>query len=80
MQAQKEIRQDQRVARAEVGARAQAVRQEVAANPKYHMEVNKNSMNMAFQTKRLNELWVEGWKLHTAFEQNGNSVFVFERR
>ena len=58
--------------------RAAAV--EALPDPQYHMEVNKNSMNMNHQTQRLNHLWAQGWKLHTALEQNGNTVFVFERR
>ncbi len=51
----------------------------VAFNQRYDIEVNKGSMNAGAQTRKLNARWVQGWRLHTAYEQHGNTVFIFER-
>lgn len=45
----------------------------------YMTEVNKGSVNMSTLTDRLNKRYEEGWRLHTMFEQNGNTVAVYER-
>ena len=46
----------------------------------YEAEVNKGSLNMGAFTARLNQRYETGWKLAHAFEQDGNTVFVWERR
>ena len=47
--------------------------------PQYHAEVNKGSVNMRFLTGRLNEMGQQGWRLHSIFEQDKNTIIVFER-
>ena len=47
--------------------------------PQYHAEVNKGSVNMRFLTGRLNEMGQQGWRLHSIFEQDRNTIIVFER-
>jgi hypothetical protein len=47
--------------------------------PQYHAEVNEGSVNMRFLTGRLNEMGQQGWRLHSIFEQDKNTVMVFER-
>lgn len=46
----------------------------------YVTEVNKGGVNMSTLTDKLNARWNEGYRLHTALEQNGNTVLIFERR
>lgn len=46
----------------------------------YDTEVNKRSLNMAVYAQRLNARARDGWRLHTAFEQGGNTVSIFERQ
>ena len=46
----------------------------------YLTEVNKGSINMSTLTDKLNKRWDEGWCLHSIFEQDGNTLSVFERR
>jgi hypothetical protein len=45
----------------------------------YATEVNKGSVNMRWLTNHLNEMAQQGWLLHTIFEQDKNTVIVFER-
>ena len=45
----------------------------------YTTEVNKGSVNMRWLTNHLNEMAQQGWRLHTIFEQDKNTVIVFER-
>jgi hypothetical protein len=45
----------------------------------YTAEVNKGSVNMRWLTGHLNEMAQQGWRLHTIFEQDKNTVIVFER-
>jgi hypothetical protein len=45
----------------------------------YATDVNKGSINMRFWQKRLNEWAAQGWRLAHVFEQDGNTVQVFER-
>jgi len=51
-----------------------------AANQRYDIEVNKGSMSARAQTQKLNARWAAGWSLHTAYEQAGNTVFIYEKR
>ncbi len=63
-------------------AAEKATRDEVksAARPHYLCSVNKGSVNMAAWQQQLNEAWSNGYRLHTAFEQAGNTVQILERR
>jgi hypothetical protein len=47
--------------------------------PQYHAEVNKGSIRMQSLTSHLNEMARQGWRLHSIFEQDKNTVIVFER-
>jgi hypothetical protein len=47
--------------------------------PQYVTEVNKGSVNMRSLTNHLNEMGQQGWRLHSIFEQDKNTVIVFER-
>jgi hypothetical protein len=44
----------------------------------YATEVNKGSINMTRFTAKLNDYARLGWRLHTALEQHGNTVVIFE--
>ena len=46
---------------------------------RYDTEVNKGSINVGRLTKHLNERAERGWRLAHIFEQDGNTVMVFER-
>lgn len=46
----------------------------------YATSVNKGSRNMAALAGELNQRWNAGWRLHTVFEKDGNTVCVYERR
>lgn len=50
-----------------------------ANGDQYVMRVNTEKLDMERQTDKLNEWYRRGWKLHSVFEQQGNSVMVFER-
>lgn len=63
---------------AEKEARSEA-RGEVTGQ-RYVTEVNRGSVNMTAYQERLNTMWHKGYRLHTAFEQDGNTVTIFERR
>lgn len=45
----------------------------------YDAEVNKKSLNMGAYAAKLNARARQGWRLHTAFEQDGNTVSIYER-
>lgn len=45
----------------------------------YMTEVNKGSVNMSTLTNKLNDRFADGWRLHSIFEQSGNTLLVFER-
>lgn len=45
----------------------------------YDTMVNKRSINMNVLAAELNKRADRGWKLHTALEQDGNLVCIFER-
>ncbi len=62
---------------ADDGAKAEARSPE---GQHYVTEVNRGSINMTQWQQHLNEMWAKGYRLHTAFEQDGNTVQVFERR
>jgi hypothetical protein len=47
--------------------------------PQYHTEVNKGSVNMRWLTGHLNGMGHLGWRLHSIFKQDKNTVMVFER-
>lgn len=48
--------------------------------PHYESEVNRGSLNMRTFTATLNSRWNGGWRLSHLFEQDGNTVMVWERR
>jgi hypothetical protein len=50
-----------------------------APRPEYDAEVNKGSISIRWLPKKLNERAAAGWRLHTMFEQHGNTVMIFER-
>jgi len=45
----------------------------------YSTELNKKSLNMTWFERTLNSKAAEGWRLAHVFEQDGNTVIVFER-
>jgi len=47
--------------------------------PEYSAEVNRDSLNTSWLTGHLNSMGKKGWRLHTIFEQEGNTVIAFER-
>lgn len=47
---------------------------------RYLCSVNKGSANMQAWQDRLNQAWANGYRLHTAFEQGGNTVQILEKR
>jgi alpha-acetolactate decarboxylase len=47
--------------------------------PQYRTEVNKGSVNMRWLTGHLNDMSQQGWHLHFIFEQDKNTVMIFER-
>ncbi len=46
----------------------------------YDADVNKGSLNMRALADTLNDRWRDGWKLVHAFEKEGNTVLIWERR
>jgi hypothetical protein len=47
--------------------------------PEYAVDVNKGSLSHLTLTGTLNKRAKDGWRLHTIFEQHGNTVVVYER-
>lgn len=45
----------------------------------YEAEVNKGSLNVRAFTAKLNGRWKQGWALAHVFEQDKNTVMVWER-
>jgi hypothetical protein len=45
----------------------------------YDAEVNKGSIRMQTLTSHLNDMSRQGWRLHSIFEQDKNTVMIFER-
>lgn len=56
------------------------IKDRASTGGQYMTEVNKGSINMSTLTDKLNARYAEGWRLHTMFEQDGNTVCVFEQR
>lgn len=52
---------------------------QAAVVPQYEVEVNKGSLNHLSLAGSLNKRAKQGWRLHTVFEQHGNTVIVYER-
>jgi hypothetical protein len=46
----------------------------------YVTRVNRDRLDVERHTDYLNQAWGAGFRLHSIFEQNGNTVMVFERR
>jgi hypothetical protein len=46
----------------------------------YVTRVNRDRLDVERHTDFLNRVWTLGFRLHTIFEQHGNTVMVFERR
>jgi len=46
----------------------------------YVTRVNKDRLDVERHTDYLNKVWDAGYRLHTIFEQNGNTVMIFEMR
>ena len=46
----------------------------------YDVSVNKDDLNARSFANELNDRHEDGWKLAKVFEQNGNTVVVWERR
>jgi hypothetical protein len=51
----------------------------LADEGQYKCLVNKNSLNVGQMANLLNEQYEAGYRLHTALEQNGNTVIILER-
>lgn len=47
-------------------------------NNHYVTDVNKGSINMRHWQARLTQMWQHGYRLAHVFEQDGNTVMVFE--
>lgn len=47
---------------------------------RYVTRVNTGRLDVERHTDMLNKAWGLGFRLHSIFEQNGNTVMVFERR
>lgn len=50
------------------------------ADERYDADVNVGDLNMGNLARTLNKRWRDGWRLHSVFEKDGNTVMVFERR
>jgi hypothetical protein len=46
----------------------------------YVTRVNKGGLDVERHSDYLNKVWAAGYQLHTALEQNGNTLMIFERR
>lgn len=46
----------------------------------YVTRVNSGRLDVERHTDFLNQTYTTGFRLHSIFEQNGNTVMVFERR
>jgi hypothetical protein len=45
----------------------------------YDVTVNKKDLDVSSFAGELNKRWSQGWSLHSAFEQNGNTISIWER-
>lgn len=50
------------------------------ADKHYDADVNKGSINMGRFTDSLNDRWEDGWKLSHIYEQDGNTIIIWEQR
>lgn len=50
------------------------------AGDQYITRVNKDRLDVERHSDYLNQAWAAGFRLHSIFEQNGNTVMIFERR
>lgn len=66
--------------RVKTNAAATVFGQAWAAGSQYVTQVNKGRLNAESHTDYLNAAYGQGFRLHTIFEQDGNTVMVFERR
>ena len=51
----------------------------MAERYEYDTEVNEKDLNMGAFARMLNNRAEDGWRLHSAFEKDGNTVTIFER-
>ena len=49
-------------------------------NNQYKATVNKGTLNIGDLEDALNRAWEDGWRLHTIFEQAGNTCIVYQKR
>lgn len=49
-------------------------------NDRYKTVVNRGDTNMEDLEDALNKAYEDGWRLHTIFEQAGNTCIVYEKR
>ena len=66
--------------RARTDTFAAAFQRAIAQGDQYVTRVNKGSLDIERHTDKLNEAFRLGFRLHSIFEQSGNTVMVFERR
>ncbi len=65
---------------ARTDSKAQARDRALERGDHYVTRVNKNRLDMERFTDDLNQWWDAGFRLAHVFEQQGNTVMVFERR
>ena len=46
----------------------------------YEVEVNKGDLNAGSMSRKMNDRYSDGWKVAHIFEENGNTVIVWERQ
>jgi len=59
---------------------AQAFDRAELQGDRYVARVNKGRLDVERHTDALNDIWRRGWTLTFVFEQDGNTVMIFERR
>jgi hypothetical protein len=52
----------------------------LSTGDQYVTRVNTGKLDVERHTDALNKAYMIGFRLHSVFEQNGNTVMVFERR
>ena len=57
----------------------QAFERAVSNGDQYVTRVNRGGLDVERHTDFLNKAYRTGFRLHSIFEQNGNTVMVFER-
>ena len=58
----------------------QAFERALKNGDQYVTRVNRGGLDVERHTDFLNDAFRGGFRLHSIFEQNGNTVMVFERR